>query len=259
MTFKPDIPAKAIEKKPSIKEQANYKGDWTLLLRDRLLDPITKTKFIKTKQKEIQKIQDLLKEDYSKDNEKVADDLINEILDQINDYGSTVEKVFSYTKIGSKEITDEGFDGGVSTGWGDQGKVFTDNKYSKKQKNIMESHEKGHGIRHYKYDPDNIADCLDEGEFYNTLEGAAMSNFSEMSKIRDYYFKPMEILERMSELKNYFGMNAGDVFTKEHLYYAQDHYPSDIDDNSVSGVLFLYSVTSETEDKFLEIMNSYPI
>jgi len=51
----------------------------------------------------------------------------------------------------------------------------------------------------------------------------------------NYLTMPDEIIERMSQLRNYFGLSAKDVFTPEHLEYARAHYVSDTGlDNQMS-------------------------
>lgn len=68
-------------------------------------------------------------------------------------------------------------------------------------------------------------------------------------------FDAMEITERMSQLKNYFGMDGHQHFSKEHLAYARSHYLDDIKlDNRMTQ--FFQAITPETEEKFLELINS---
>lgn len=82
-------------------------------------------------------------------------------------------------------------------------------------------------------------------------------NFEERREayLHDYLFTGDEIVERMSQLKNYFGMDGSDKFTKDHLHYAKENYIEDTGmDNAMS--LFFQGITEETEDEFLELINS---
>ena len=59
----------------------------------------------------------------------------------------------------------------------------------------------------------------------------------------------------MSQLKNYFGMNGSEQFTKEHLDYARTQYVADTGmDNRMTH--FFQAITPETEATFLELINS---
>lgn len=70
--------------------------------------------------------------------------------------------------------------------------------------------------------------------------------------------KPDELAERMAQLKNYFGFKGNEMFTRQHLAYAKDHYINDGGVNN-SMDIFLSLITPETEDKFLETINTYPL
>lgn len=73
-----------------------------------------------------------------------------------------------------------------------------------------------------------------------------------------YLFSGAEIYERMSQLKNYFGINDATVFTADHLKYARAHYVSDTGaDNNMTQ--FLNSITSKREGEFLRIMNTFGV
>ena len=71
----------------------------------------------------------------------------------------------------------------------------------------------------------------------------------------EYLFSGSEIAERMSQLKNYFGMRGAEQFTRNHLKYARLHYVTDVGfDNGISHLF--QAITPETEDKFLELINN---
>ena len=65
-------------------------------------------------------------------------------------------------------------------------------------------------------------------------------------------------MERMSQLKNYFGFDGDQEFTKEHLDYARTHYVKDMSlDNSMSALFQM--ITAEKEEQFLRAINSLGI
>jgi hypothetical protein len=82
--------------------------------------------------------------------------------------------------------------------------------------------------------------------------------FMTMDKVNESiqeYFNSKEIMERMSQLKNYFGFHGNEPFTKAHLDYAREHYITDTGiDNRMS--IFFRAITPEKEDAFIEAMNS---
>ena len=70
-----------------------------------------------------------------------------------------------------------------------------------------------------------------------------------------YLFSGPEVAERMSQLKNYFGIKDSEHFTREHLEYARQHYITDTGmDNRMRH--FFQAITPETEVAFIELINS---
>lgn len=245
--------------KEKIKCQANYPGDWTSLLQERMLDQITKEKFIKTRQESIPQMKDgepgLLEKPKT---------FGSHYQTQIDNYDENILKVFNSTQyIPSQEVGKNPNHLG-SGNIGETGAVFTDARTSEnipltiRQKNIVESHEKGHGLRDF-YAPDDtqeINSVLDTEVLKALIEKNNLENPD--NKERATYLKDAEIIERMSQLKNYFGFRAGDIFTKEHLLYARENYIKDTGlDNSMSN--FFQAITPEKEERFLKVINKYPI
>lgn len=73
-----------------------------------------------------------------------------------------------------------------------------------------------------------------------------------------YLHSGMEVYARMSQLKNYFGFRGGEKFTKDHLYYAKENYVKDTGtDNNMTS--FLKAITPKTEDKFIEMINTFGV
>lgn len=110
----------------------------------------------------------------------------------------------------------------------------------------VEAHEKGHLIRYFKDEPGTsfFADYFRKGF---TLDLKKSDFF--------YLFNSSEIAERMSQLKNYFGMKGADEFTSAHLQHAKEHYVTDTSlDNNMTQ--FFQAITPESEKDFLRIINN---
>ena len=234
---------------------ANYPGDWTGLLYERMADPVSKEKFIAQRTEAIPVMKDggvgmLVKTTDSKDRYK----------NQIDTYDETLAKVFSYTRVNNERPHVLGSSEGV----GDPGVVYSGahkkdgTPLTPRQKNIIEAHEKGHGLRDFEspLDTREIRLVIDEEQL------------AELSKIRraekdpsynsTYIREPIEIIERMAQFKNYFGMGAQDTFEKKHLDHIRAHYVTDTGlDNGVTNLLTC--VTPQTEAAFISVINKYPI
>lgn len=134
---------------------------------------------------------------------------------------------------------------------------------------LVEAHEKGHVLRNLKhsgYFEKRFSAGFDTSKV--TPEAYLGKDIAEKSTeltdqdikgmIDEYLFdfkKPVEILERMSQLKNYFGMKGDEKFTPQHLEYARTHYTQDVGlENHMQA--FFQAITPETEFTFLNLMNS---
>ena len=161
----------------------------------------------------------------------------------------------------------------------------TGKKPTEHQWNIVESHEKGHVIREYNRRTDGQSleasgpYCLEE-KFYKAFDFSVVrmseqdcdrfrESVKEMGSIKEskktneelleltieYLKSPSELAERMSQLKNYFGLSGTNQFTKEHLTYTREHFITDTGfDNSMTQ--FFQAITPEKEDAFIELINS---
>ncbi len=147
-------------------------------------------------------------------------------------------------------------------------------KPTSKQMSIIEAHEKGHQIRSYYHLTERFKEAFDISkvdfteEDFDVLKRDRENQTNRpintqpeltLEEARDQYlshlFTAMEIAERMSQLKNYFGFKGDEKFTSKHLHYAREHYVNDTDmDNGMK--LFFQAITPETEDAFLEIINN---
>ncbi len=183
-----------------------------------------------------------------------------------------IEKVFSVTHLD--------YDPNGTSSFGEKDVVAfktlnfeTGEPWTTKQLSIIEAHEKGHAIRliHGAHEDlrNRIQATLDVSAIHLSPElkssweranGNQESRPDEevLEEIREYISMPSEIMERMAQLKNYFGMNNDDKFTKSHLDYARKHYAKDTG-MGLQMQIFLDAITDETENNFLELINSLGI
>ena len=232
-----------------VRQTANYQGDWTNLLQQRLLDPQIRSRFIESKRNNLSE-EKRRSFDSFEVGEKPVDVPVDHIEQSINNYPQTIRRVFKQTgytttlNYNQTEKTNQPPEAlGVSRGFNDHGFVFKDavyddRKLSDREKNIVEAHEKAHGVlwRLTNQEKRNILSCFDMQKLVH--------------KKKD---KADEVLARMSQLKNYFGMKGVETFTKAHLDYAREHYVKDVVlDNNISNLFD----SIQDEDRFIELMNT---
>ncbi len=184
--------------------------------------------------------------------------------EQITEYDKRIDSIFNSTNVGNAtEFNVQPFHLGIGN-INEVGSVFYDATprngipLTIRQKNIIEAHEKGHGLRDFTA-PGDITIVKETIDSKVLADIAANHNSTHEDAFPYNYLRtPEEIIERMAQLKNYFGMKDNEQFTKEHLEYARHHYVIDTQlDNLMSE--FFACITKETEPKFLSVMNSYPI
>lgn len=236
--------------------EANYPGDWTLALHDRLLHPSTQEKLRAVYEAHKESFPDLEPGTFDKPREfrgyqeRHAEELRERI-----------EKSFALTEVGpaasfGKNPKALGTTGRPGSSYDERfskpGAVFSDAEsaglpLTPRQKNIIEAHEKGHAVREFS---GSIAD-----EVRTALD---LDTLAEHAHKPGYSADADEIVERMAQLKNYFGFKDDERFTKAHLEYAREHYLKDTGlDNSITP--FFAAITPDKESVFLDIMNRYPI
>jgi hypothetical protein len=247
-----------------ITASANYPGDWTGLLYERMTDPHTKELFISQRTLAMQSMLSGIPNTFENKPQQYQQHYQN----QIDTYDERVASIFNHTNVGLASEYNKNPRNLGQNKLGQPGVVFTDATHqgillTARQKNITEAHEKGHGFRDFtsSYDRQEIKAAIDT-QALETLttqrrreeqSGKSEGRFSSM-----YVEKPEEIIERMAQFKNYFKMGATDKFTKEHLEHIREHYVADTRlDNGVTDLLFC--VTPKTEATFLKLINTYPI
>lgn len=131
------------------------------------------------------------------------------------------------------------------------------------ERNIAESHEKGHGIRYFVGESDvtkKIQNGFDLTKF-TPDERVSLELKVEMSKeqLLQYYATTMELIERMAQLKSYFGITT-EGFSLKHLQYARENYEKDYGQKyGIDMNCFFSMITPEKEETFINLMNELPL
>ncbi|MCK9351851.1 MAG: hypothetical protein WCT49_05320 [Candidatus Paceibacterota bacterium] len=268
-----------------IEQQANFEGSWTNLMCERLRNPEIRKQVIDLIWEQELVIQEELKK-IREEGQKIERTLITrqemennfeKVLDSVerdtpvffgktmpNANGQVGEEEKKKLKEGERYDKDREI---MNLDW-----IFpdTNNKLTAEQWNITESHEKGHVLRRYSgrcfsekflkaFDLNTIKVSESEFEEWMNVHPSAHKkpkSTEDLEKMyKNYLNNPKELAERMSQLKNYFGMSGIDKFSKEHLAYAREHYIKDTDfDNMMTK--FFQAITPEKEDAFIELINS---
>lgn len=242
-----------------------YEGDWTNILRTRLLDPDTKAKFFALKRRcptletrtQARIDQECARNPSCRYAVDIPYDVYQRMLDE-SQYDANVEKVFNSTQYTeAHQIGRSPKELGWSKGLGDEGTVFKDGQFSdgtnldnNRHKNIIEAHEKLHGV---------VMGTLTnrEKDFIKTafLQSDDIPVFREVLPGYTFDQQVDEIIARMSQLKNFFGFAGGESFTKAHLDFARENYVyvTGID----NGMTALFNaIRPDNENKFIELMNT---
>jgi len=228
-------------------ERANFGGDWSVLTRQRLEHPVGFVKYMFLKLKHIER----LKPGSAANFLQKPSEFRGYVFDQIKKYEDVIDHVFGATEVTTSKVQNKLPSNLGVNAYGGRPVVFLDaartdgTTLSEHQRHIVESHEAGHGVR----------------EFVGT-EGDTLRSLLDMeqipSKNRLYLSKPEEIAERMSQLKNYFGLRPTEDFNHAHLQYAREHYIMDTGlDNDMS--YFFAGITPDREEAFIKLINELPI
>ena len=150
---------------------------------------------------------------------------------------------------------------------------ITDKEPTVLETSYVEAHEKGHYLRrlrstaisNYFAKTVDLSKLSIPQEYFEKIkiysikehgdEAKDMTHADLIEMLTIYLRQPVEILERMSQLKNYFGFVGGEIFTKQHLQYAREHYVENTQMDNYMGFLF-ECITPETEERFLQVMNN---
>ncbi len=260
----------------SLEKKANYEGDHTLLLLSRLNNDGVKNKLLES----------IVRQHISFYPQNISLEQVDKIRKQeeIN-LNERIKEVFQSTQVGfnEKKVGSGGF--GQTGTVCSFAKSIEDHSYSQKQLNIIEAHEKGHGIRTFSvkspitdwiksgfdfskisFAPEELGMELgqeqkqiiqDRIRFHFITESEGREEKNELLKgvAKDYFETCDELVERMSQLKNYFCMNGDDNFTQKHLEYARKNYIKDTGFKRQMGPFF-DAITKKTEKNFLDVINN---
>ncbi len=210
-----------------IEKQANYEGNHALLLFERISNPIIRKRMM----------DDLYTHFTSADDPEYNTYLSREEFEK--DIEEKIEIAKHHTNIEYPEKPDIDVGGRQDKGVGilflNSINLDTGEKYDVHSMNITEAHEKGHEIRDFSdFESDFSRKILSAFDSEKVIPSKVYIDFAARilkdngsfeeyktekdiaSLIKKYLFTPKELYERMSQLKNYFGMKGDEVFTKEY-------------------------------------------
>lgn len=274
-----------------IEKSANFEGNETIVFLGRLNNPEVKKKLLESIIRDkIFLFLKNLKTELKKDEENIKENIKREEKEKLNE---RIQLISNSTEIDFDSMDNAGSSCNAELGgvgriaplaiW-EEGNILT-----KKQLSIAEAHEKGHCIRSFDSVNDDspirvwvrsafdfsIKPTLSEKEldklkniFYNKEQIISFDEMIESGQTTKDKFNEIlitdylsilestdEIIERMSQLKNYFGMKGNEQFTKEHLDYARKHYGEDT--GFVLQIKMIFDlITKDTEKNFLDVINN---
>ncbi|MEI6810760.1 MAG: hypothetical protein WCK60_01765 [Candidatus Nomurabacteria bacterium] len=285
-------PVEVVERLVPINEQANFKGNYSELLFSRMQNPVIRKQLLDLKEANEQwmaehpPMKTIFKKDpvtgatklmdyeevpdvYDpKSRKELEDDLDEALKKQMSvtrissdiSYGESLSEVTDYDEWDESNARSRDIKMGIKR---DSTIPLTENEI--RNRSNMEAHEKGHVFRHLTASPylmDKFSLAFDPSkldvEKHLSHKLAVMSKEEAEKGANKYLFdfsRPEELIERMSQLKGYFGMKGDEKFTPQHLEYARDHYLKDgMDNNNMQ--LFFDVITPQTEFAFLKLINS---
>jgi hypothetical protein len=125
------------------------------------------------------------------------------------------------------------------------GKVFKDAPLNDLGKDIINAHEKNHGIF--------------AGTLSKEMQESLLKPFGTKKAIPNYADKHQadEVLSRMGQFKNAVGIGDNQTFTLGHLNLIRKNYANSFLDNSITEMLAKIKPGSAGEKEFLKNMNKY--
>jgi hypothetical protein len=125
------------------------------------------------------------------------------------------------------------------------GKVFKDAPLNDLGKDIINAHEKNHGIF--------------AGTLSKEMQESLLKPFGTKQAVPHYAGKHQadEVLARMGQFKNALGMGDNQTFTLGHLNLIRKNYANSFLDNSITEMLAKIKPGSAGEKEFLKNMNKY--
>jgi hypothetical protein len=278
-----------------IENQANYKGNYSELVFSRLNNPVIRSQLLDLIEENERWIQahpptkEVLKKDQH--GEILTDDIGIPIFERVPDVyipkskkeieasiREALEREQHFTQVDFQAEPDES----VGTAIDQSADITNPNNRTVRigvkrnssvplseneirNMSIIESHEKGHVFRVLRgsgFLEEKFSRAFDVSKIspnnYLPDRPAESTDQQVIDSAREYLFNfksPHELIERMSQLKSYFGMKGDEKFTPQHLEYARKHYLEDgMMDNNMK--TFFEAITPETEFTFLKLINS---
>jgi len=218
-----------------------YGQNQVLVQQSRLLNPATRAKFFQNQAPEINAT---INRDFLGDRiMKVPKDFNNRITPE--NYEEFVNRIHGSTGY---NLASDSWRKPTNLGIGNYNKtgtVFSDAPLNNLGKDIINAHEKNHGM------------------FAGTLS-AEMSDdllrpFGTKKVIPHYQGKHQadEVLARMGQFKNAIGMGDDQIFTLGHLNLIRKNYANSFIDNGITEMLKKIKPGSKGEKEFLKNMNKY--
>ncbi len=248
-----------------VARQANYEGNESLLLFQRLRNPVIQKQVIDLLEKaELGRPsmrRKLIKDEAGKIKRGPAEPYIHKTREEITQkFLKSLEEIETSTPINFEERGPDSST--MPAAWMPHGKLQDPKKMS-----AVEAHEKGHKVRRYGglreyFAPGFNFDLItytkadsDRAQLFDPLAVEAEADGKISGGLQAYMSSPNEIAERMAQLKNYFGFKGAEEFTANHLKYAREHY---IEDTGLDTLMtqFFQAITPETEKEFLRLINS---
>jgi len=129
--------------------------------------------------------------------------------------------------------------------YGLPGKVFSDAPLGDLGKDIINAHEKNHGMF--------------AGTLSKEMQEGLLKPFGTKKPVPHYAAKHQadEVLARMGQFKNALGMGDDQVFTLGHLNFIRKNYANSFIDNGITEMLSKIKPGSKGEKEFLMNMNKY--
>lgn len=212
-----------------------YGQNQVLVQQSRLLDPKTKAKFFKHQAPAVEVKESMF--------QKTPKDYNNRITPE--NYDDFIKNIHSYTDYdvaasSSRKPSNLGIGN-----YGKQGKVFSDAPLNNLGKDIINAHEKNHGIF--------------AGTLSREMEEGLLKPFGTNKPVPHYAAKHQadEVLARMAQFKNAVGMSDAQVFTKGHLDLIRKNYADQFLDNGIKEMLQKIKPGTQGEKEFLKNMNKY--
>ncbi|HCC06017.1 TPA: hypothetical protein DEP94_01485 [Candidatus Nomurabacteria bacterium] len=282
-------PVEQVERTVPINEQANFKGNYSELLFSRMQNPVIRKQLLDLLEMNekwlvehpIMIMKRVSKEDlptvgkilnnyqeiplvYNPKSRKELEDELNEDLEmqktvtRIDRNKDVSASGVVFYRNSKSDATRQDIEIGTYRPTTDP---LTENEIRKRS--LIEAHEKGHVFRYLKastylrnrFTPAFISPLDVEKHLLQKFPKMSESEAGVIIKYLFDFERPIEIMERMSQLKCYFGMKGDEKFTSQHLQYARDHYLKDVMyDNKMEP--FFDAITPQTEFAFLKLINS---